>query len=86
MLNGLAYDRHEEIEAVETFVESLKAAMMEFVMDPVASPCSMPGSGSNAAIRVFREALCGCRAGITRNTPGKKRAEDECAHKDELRM
>lgn len=38
LLNGLTYDRHEEIEAVEAFVGSLKTAMEEFVKDPVGIP------------------------------------------------
>jgi len=57
MLNGLAYDRHEEIEAVETFVESLKVAMMEFVMDPVGIPMLNAWVRVNAAIPDFSERL-----------------------------
>jgi glucosyl-3-phosphoglycerate synthase len=38
LLNGLNYDRHEEIEAVETFVEALKSAIEEFVNNPVGVP------------------------------------------------
>jgi glucosyl-3-phosphoglycerate synthase len=38
LLNGLVYDRHAEIEAVDVFVDSLKAAMDEFIHDPVGIP------------------------------------------------
>ncbi|RJP90147.1 MAG: glycosyl transferase [Desulfobacteraceae bacterium] len=38
LLNGLVYDRHAEIEAVEVFVDSLKFAMKEFINDPVGIP------------------------------------------------
>ena len=42
LLNGLTYDRHEEIEAVDAFVVSLKLAIEEFVKDPVGIPM-LPG-------------------------------------------
>jgi len=38
LLNGIKYDRHEEIEAVEAFVGALKTAIDEFVNDPVGIP------------------------------------------------
>lgn len=38
LLNGLKYDRHEEIEAVDAFVTSLKIAIDEFIKDPVGCP------------------------------------------------
>ncbi|MFZ2632434.1 MAG: glycosyl transferase [Desulfosalsimonadaceae bacterium] len=38
LLNGLVYDRHAEIEAVDVFVGSLKLAMGEFINDPVGVP------------------------------------------------
>jgi len=38
LLNGLVYDRHAEIEAVDVFVDSLKSAMDEFIHDPVGIP------------------------------------------------
>lgn len=37
-LNGLAFDRHEEEVAVETFSGALRAAGLEFVRDPMGSP------------------------------------------------
>ena len=38
LINGLTYDRHTEIEAVEAFVGSLRMAMEEFTKDPVGIP------------------------------------------------
>jgi len=38
LINGLKYDRHEEIEAVDAFVSSLKIAIDEFIKDPVGCP------------------------------------------------
>jgi glucosyl-3-phosphoglycerate synthase len=35
MLNGLEYDRHEEIEAVESFAENLRLAELRFREDPI---------------------------------------------------
>jgi len=37
-LNGLAFDRHEEEVAVETFSGALRAAGLDFVRDPMGSP------------------------------------------------
>jgi glucosyl-3-phosphoglycerate synthase len=37
-LNGLAFDRHEEEVAVETFAGALRAAGLDFVRDPMGSP------------------------------------------------
>jgi glucosyl-3-phosphoglycerate synthase len=37
-LNGLAFDRHEEEVAVETFSGALRAAGFDFVKDPMGSP------------------------------------------------
>jgi glucosyl-3-phosphoglycerate synthase len=57
LLNGLAYDRHAEIEAVEAFVESLKVAMKEFVEDPVGIPMLSAWVRVDAAIPDFSERL-----------------------------
>lgn len=38
MLNGLAFDRHEEEMAVETFSRALRAAGLQFVRDPMGAP------------------------------------------------
>jgi glucosyl-3-phosphoglycerate synthase len=53
LLNGLAYDRHAEIEAVEAFVDSLNVAMQEFVKDPVGIPMLSAWVRVNAAIPDF---------------------------------
>jgi glucosyl-3-phosphoglycerate synthase len=37
-LNGLAFDRHEEEVAVETFSKALRAAGLSFVRDPMGAP------------------------------------------------
>jgi len=42
LINGLSYDRHGEVEAVEAFVDALKLAEKEFVDDPIGVPL-MPG-------------------------------------------
>jgi glucosyl-3-phosphoglycerate synthase len=57
LLNGLEYDRHTEIEAVDAFVESLKVAMDEFVRDPVGIPMLCAWVRVNAAIPDFVERL-----------------------------
>lgn len=38
MINGLTYDRHAEIEAIEVFVDALKKAEKEFIEDPIGVP------------------------------------------------
>ncbi len=38
LINGLTYDRHSEIEAVEAFVNALKSAVKEFINDPIGAP------------------------------------------------
>jgi len=38
LLNGLAFDRHEEEVAVETFTRALRAAGLGFVRDPLGNP------------------------------------------------
>jgi glucosyl-3-phosphoglycerate synthase len=57
LLNGLSYDRHTEIEAVDAFVESLKVAMDEFIRDPVGIPMLSAWVRVNAAIPDFVERL-----------------------------
>jgi glucosyl-3-phosphoglycerate synthase len=37
-LNGIAFDRHEEELAVETFSGALRAAGLDFVRDPMGAP------------------------------------------------
>jgi glucosyl-3-phosphoglycerate synthase len=57
LLNGLTYDRHTEIEAIEAFVESLKTAMEEFVKDPVGIPMLSAWVRIEAAIPDFSDRL-----------------------------
>ena len=57
LLNGLTYDRHEEIEAVDAFVVSLKIAMEEFVKDPVGCPMLAAWVRVWAAMPGFSERL-----------------------------
>jgi len=57
LINGLSYDRHMEIEAVDLFVESLKVAMMEFVKDPIGIPLLAAWVRVDAAIPDFLDRL-----------------------------
>jgi len=53
MLNGLEYDRHNEIQAVETFIGALRRAQDRFLSDPVAVPQIPPWIRVRAAIPEF---------------------------------
>ena len=57
LLNGLTYDRHGEIEAVEAFGASLKLAIDEFVKDPVGIPMLPGWVRVTAAIPDFSDRL-----------------------------
>jgi glucosyl-3-phosphoglycerate synthase len=57
LINGLTYDRHSEIEAVDAFVGSLKTAVDEFVNDPVGIPLLAAWVRIAAAIPDFSERL-----------------------------
>ena len=57
MINGLVYDRHAEIEAVEAFVESLRSAQAEFIEDPIGIPMLSAWVRVNAAIPDFMERM-----------------------------
>jgi len=57
LLNGLSYDRHEEIEAVDAFVGSLRLAIAEFVKDPIGVPMLAPWVRITAAMPDFTERL-----------------------------
>jgi len=52
-LNGLAYDRHEEVEAVETFAQCLKTAQFSFREDPIGAPLMSSWVRVRAAIPEF---------------------------------
>ncbi|MEK6653560.1 MAG: glycosyl transferase, partial [Thermodesulfobacteriota bacterium] len=51
------YDRHEEIEAVDAFVGSMKLAIDEFVGDPIGIPMMAAWVRVEAAMRDFSERL-----------------------------
>lgn len=57
LLNGLTYDRHEEIEAVDAFVGSLRFAVEEFMKDPIGIPMLAAWVRIAAAIPDFTERL-----------------------------
>ncbi len=57
LLNGLTYDRHEEIEAVDAFVGSLRLAVEEFIKDPIGIPMLAAWVRIAAAIPDFSERL-----------------------------
>ncbi|NLA75221.1 MAG: glycosyl transferase, partial [Deltaproteobacteria bacterium] len=57
LLNGLTYDRHAEIEAIEAFLGSLKTAMEEFIKDPVGIPMLNAWVRVEAAIPDFSSRL-----------------------------
>ena len=52
-LNGLSYDRHEEIEGVETFAQCLKSAQFSFREDPIGAPLMSSWVRVRAAIPEF---------------------------------
>ena len=57
MINGLVYDRHGEIEAVESFVGSIRKAIDEFVKDPVVIPMIAAWVRVIAAIPDFEDRI-----------------------------
>ena len=57
LLNGLAYDRHSEIEATEAFVCSLKDASRKFTTDPVGIPLMSAWVRISAAVPDFQERI-----------------------------
>ena len=57
LINGLKYDRHSEIEAVETFVEAIKNAQREFTANPIQIPMLPAWTRVRAAIPDFHERL-----------------------------
>jgi glucosyl-3-phosphoglycerate synthase len=60
LINGLTYDRHSEIEAVEAFVDSLRCAIPEFLEDPVGIPMMPAWVRVTAAIPDFQDRLAEC--------------------------
>jgi glucosyl-3-phosphoglycerate synthase len=57
LINGLHYDRHNEIESVESFVDALRGAVSEFVQDPVGVPMLPAWARVVAAIPDFQDRL-----------------------------
>ncbi|RPH49302.1 MAG: glycosyl transferase [Desulfobacteraceae bacterium] len=62
LINGLYYDRHNEIDAVEAFVESIKCAIDQFILDPVGIPLMPAWVRIAAAIPDFQDRLNDCVA------------------------
>jgi len=60
LINGLYYDRHNEIDAVEAFVESIKCAIDQFILDPVGIPLMPAWVRIAAAIPDFQDRLNDC--------------------------
>jgi len=60
LINGLKYDRHGEIEAIEAFVEALKQAEREFIDDPIGIPMLSAWVRVRAAIPQISERLIKC--------------------------
>ncbi len=59
MLNGLPYHRHGEIEAVETFVEAIRAAQLRFLEDPIGVPMLASWARVRAGLPEISRALAG---------------------------
>jgi glucosyl-3-phosphoglycerate synthase len=57
LLNGLAFDRHEEELAVETFSRALRAAGLGFVRDPMGLPQIPNWNRVTAALPGFLDEL-----------------------------
>ena len=57
MINGLNYDRHAEIEAIDAFVGALKKGINEFKKDPVGIPMLSAWVRINAALPDFSQRI-----------------------------
>ncbi|WP_029522624.1 glycosyl transferase [Persephonella sp. KM09-Lau-8] len=57
LINGLEYDRHAEIEAIEAFVEALKLAEDDFRNDPIGVPLMSAWVRVRAALPDISEKL-----------------------------
>jgi hypothetical protein len=57
LLNGIPYDRHEEVESVESFVGALRSSIHEFVQDPIGVPMLPAWVRIAAAVPDFQERL-----------------------------
>lgn len=56
-INGLGYDRHAEIEAVEAFADALRGAIEHFRSDPVGAPLMSPWVRVRSALPDFSDRL-----------------------------
>ncbi len=57
LINGLEYDRHSEIEAIEAFVQALKIAEEDFRKDPIGVPLMSAWVRVRAALPDISEKL-----------------------------
>jgi glucosyl-3-phosphoglycerate synthase len=57
LINGLTYDRHNEIDATEAFVDCLKQAAQKFTSDPVGIPMMSAWARISAAIPDFQDRM-----------------------------
>lgn len=57
LLNGISYDRHAEIEAVDSYVEALKEAYVSYLDDPFGAPLMSAWVRIRAALPDFSEQL-----------------------------
>ena len=53
LINGLEFDRHEEIEAVESYAEILRIAEQRFQADPIGAPLMASWTRIRAALPEF---------------------------------
>lgn len=57
LLNGIPYDRHTEIEAVETYVDTLRVAKEQYRDDPLGVPEQSSWARVRAALPDFTDRL-----------------------------
>ncbi|MFQ5926745.1 MAG: glycosyl transferase [Terriglobia bacterium] len=57
MINGLAFDRHEEEQAVEAFVQAIGLAAEDFLRDPLGAPLIPNWNRITSALPTFFEQL-----------------------------
>jgi glucosyl-3-phosphoglycerate synthase len=66
LINGLRFDRHEEEQSVQVFVQSLRSSIEEFLADPLGAPlvpnwarvwAGIPDAGNRLLAAVKRDAL-----------------------------
>ena len=66
LINGLRFDRHEEEQSVQVFVQSLRSSIEEFLADPLGAPlvpnwarvwAGIPDAGNRLLAAVKRDAI-----------------------------